>query len=279
MADADTDRAWSRWGEIDPYFAVVTDPGFRKHCIEQNRAAFMQSGEDYVARHFGEIEQTLGPVALGRALDFGCGVGRITLPLARRFDEVVGLDISDGMLREAKANGRSQGLDDVIFARSDDALSAATGQFDFVHTYIVLQHIPVARGMRIIDRLLERTAVGGVASLHFTIRRTMSLAQGLTYWSRHNVPGVSWLSNVARGRPGGEPVMQMNEYSLEAVLGRYFQHGFGKVLVGFEQHGLFRSAQVVARKRDRTGQAKPSRHSHSQAAPDAASLAEPPCSR
>lgn len=254
MANADTDRAWSRWGEIDPYFAVITDPRFRKGQIEEHRAAFMQTGEDYVVRHLDAIEQTLGPVARGRALDFGCGVGRIALPLARRFDEVVGLDVSEAMLREARANGESERLENIIFARSDDPIMAAGSRYDFVHTYIVLQHIPVARGMAIIDRLLQQTATGGVASVHFTIRRNLNLVHSLAYWSRHKVPGVNRLINLAHGRPGATPAMQMNEYSLEAVLLRYFEHGFGNALVAFEHHGPYRSAQVVARKAERARQ-------------------------
>jgi len=35
-----------------------------------------------------------GALRPARALDFGCGAARLVIPLAKRFEEVVGIDIS-----------------------------------------------------------------------------------------------------------------------------------------------------------------------------------------
>lgn len=40
------------------------------------------------------------------ALDFGCGVGRLTQALAAHFDEVTGVDISPSMIKLAKKYSR-----------------------------------------------------------------------------------------------------------------------------------------------------------------------------
>jgi len=41
------------------------------------------------------------PLRFGRALDFGCGPGRVTRALAAWFDESVGVDVSPVMIAEA----------------------------------------------------------------------------------------------------------------------------------------------------------------------------------
>ena len=47
------------------------------------------------------------------ALDYGCGVGRLTLPLAERCEHVYGVDVSPSMLREAARNAARMGLPNV----------------------------------------------------------------------------------------------------------------------------------------------------------------------
>lgn len=241
-----TDKDWSEWGRVDPYFAVLTDPRYRKDRLEENRTEFMQTGDDYVTKHLIEIERALGTIRRGRALDFGCGVGRIAIPLARKFDEVVGLDISTAMLEEAERNRAN--LHNVSFCLSDEQLTNAGGAFDFVHSYIVLQHIPVERGMRIAERLLEKVAIGGVASLHFSIGLKASASHGGIHWLRANVPGVHQVINLLRNRPFSEPRMQMNKYSLEAMIEKLGRKGFGKAIVGLEDHNPFLTAQIMARR-------------------------------
>lgn len=245
-----TDRDWTAWGERDPYFGVLSDPQYRAGSIEQTRSGFMDTGDAYVARHLAEIESFLSPVKRGRALDFGTGVGRIAIPLARYFDEVVGLDIAPAMLREGVANAARAGITNVAFLQSDDELSNARGAFDFVHTYIVLQHIPLERGMPLIRRLLDRVANdGGVASIHVNLERRMPLAFKTQYWARKHIPGANVAANLLRGKSWREPLMQMNEYSLVNVLETVAAAGFGPSVVNFEDHGLCRTAQIFARRR------------------------------
>ncbi len=243
-----TDRDWNVWAEKDPYFGVVTDGKFRAAKIEDNRAEFMKSGDDYVANLIRVLNSHFGPLPQGRALDFGCGVGRLTLPMANRFDEVVGLDIAPAMLAEARTNAANLNIDNVEFHVSDDTLSNAQGKFDLVHTYIVLQHIPVAKGMGIIRHLLDRVAPGGVASLHFSILRTEGFAHRVAYWMRRHVPGVQPLTNFLRGRPAWEPLMQMNAYSVNAVLALFEEYGFTISISSLERHGRFLTMQLLSRR-------------------------------
>ena len=103
-----------------------------------------------------------------RVLDFGCGVGRLVLPLSRLCEEVVGVDVAEAMLSEAAANCRQAGATNVRLIRGDDRLSGVTGPFDFIHSFIVFQHVPVQRGLVLLERLLDLLAPDGVGALHFT---------------------------------------------------------------------------------------------------------------
>lgn len=179
---ADSDRAWQKWGEMDPFYGVLTDEKYRSQAVESNRDVFYDSGEEYIASRLAKIERHLGAIHKGSALDFGCGVGRLVFPLARRFDRVTGVDISEGMLSEARRQAMQLGYGNTTFVASDDHLTQATGQYDFVTSYIVLQHIPVSRGMAIIDQLLGRLADAGTVNLHFSIDRSDSTLQKVRYW-------------------------------------------------------------------------------------------------
>ena len=90
----DTDRDWRIWGETDPFYGVVSAPQFRREQVDLD--AFFQTGDAYIQERLGRLERQLGMLPRRRALDFGCGVGRVALPLAGLFDEVVGLDVGLG---------------------------------------------------------------------------------------------------------------------------------------------------------------------------------------
>src|SRR5690348_7043245 len=107
---SNSDHTWQYWGHHDPYFGVLTDPSFgRARLDEDARTRFFASGKDYVDFALTTVKQRLDPqFRPSRALDFGCGVGRLTIPLARICDSVVGVDVAEGMLAEARANAEKE---------------------------------------------------------------------------------------------------------------------------------------------------------------------------
>jgi len=246
---ADSDRDWRRWGETEPYFGVLSHPRFRMDAIEGSRTEFFELGRLTVEERLAAAERHFGPFERRRALDFGCGVGRLSLPLAGHFEEVLGLDIAPAMLAEAQANAARQGVGNIRFALSDDDLSRTADSFDLVLCCIVLQHIPVRRGMRLITRLLDRVAPGGVAALQLCTGRPRAPGAALRYWAQRHVPGVHGLFNMARGRPWAEPLMQMNAYPLDAVLALTEAAGFEAPVVEPYDDGRFAAVQLLMRRR------------------------------
>ena len=149
--DTNTDSEWERWGSSDPYFGVLTNARFRRQNLNQDSInEFFESGAHDIHRVLERCRFHIDPsFSPARALDFGCGVGRLVVPLAKIADHVVGLDVSESMLTEARQNCERYGVGNVTLLKSNDNLSALEGLFDLVHSYIVFQHIPPERGKRI----------------------------------------------------------------------------------------------------------------------------------
>lgn len=242
----DTDIAWTRWGDTNPYFGVLSDPRYRRETLDANRDSFFESGERHVAALLAKNGTAFAATGLGRALDFGCGVGRLAIPLARRFRDVVGLDVSLPMLKEAERNAAEAGQDNLRFLKSDDMLSAVGDEYNLVNSYIVFQHIPATRGMRILRNLVCKVARGGVVALHICVSRSGGRLAGARDMLQTRCPGVYRLANLYRGRPSHEPVMEMNIYDFASVAEILSDAGFGPLLVEPEPHGQFLTANIIA---------------------------------
>ena len=94
-------REWEAFGRIDPYFGVLAQPQFRSTALdESSRAAFFELGEREVRETLATMRQLVGgEFPIERALDFGCGVGRLTIPLAKACTTVVGVNQGSGRSR------------------------------------------------------------------------------------------------------------------------------------------------------------------------------------
>jgi trans-aconitate methyltransferase len=124
--------------------------------------AFFETGRkeiDELMRYACSLGVELGR---GRALDFGCGVGRLTRALADHFDEVCGVDISAAML--ALAREYNAHIPNCTFVENPDPSFRAlpAGDFDFIYSNITLQHMPPRHAMRYLRGLMSQLRPGGL---------------------------------------------------------------------------------------------------------------------
>jgi len=125
--------------------------------------AFFAAGE-------AEIEATLhrstqlgvAPERRERALDFGCGVGRLTRALGRRFARADGVDISKVMLREARRHQGAHGHCHYHLDTSGHLGRFEDASFDFVYSNLVLQHMEPLDALRYVAELVRVLAPGGL---------------------------------------------------------------------------------------------------------------------
>jgi SAM-dependent methyltransferase len=94
-------------------------------------------GLEYELRRLGT-----GSPRARRALEIGCGPGRLLRPLSRHFGEIHGVDVSDEMIERARANLAGIPHAHVHRSAGADLRQFADASFDFVYSYAVFQHIP-----------------------------------------------------------------------------------------------------------------------------------------
>ena len=245
-----SDLSWEQWGKQNPYFGVLTDDKFRRENItEGSKADLFETGRVHIERVLSMSICQFGEFAARKSvLDFGCGVGRLTIPLAKQFEHVTAVDVSNGMLETAKQNCLERGVTNVDFVRSDDSLSQITGKFDFIHSYLVFQHIPVRRGESIISRLLRLLNAGGMLAIHFPFTCKDSFIRKAVHSLRRNFVPLSMLANIMRGRPRNEPFIQMNCYDVNRVLSLISEQGIKDVFMEVVDAGGFISGFVFVKK-------------------------------
>jgi SAM-dependent methyltransferase len=241
-----TDHDWEYFGKTDPYWAVVTNESFRRENLDESvKEFFFRTGEEYIDEIFKTICTKLDTdFAPSRALDFGSGVGRLALPLAGKCEKVVGVDVSDSMLKEAKAVVKERGVSNIDFIKGDDTLSGLQGGFDLINSYIVLQHIPVERGIKLFSRLVDLLRDGGVGVLHVTYSSLHSHHGGANAPSpgifgslKKNVRSVAGsVYHQIRGVVQGKGPMQMNPYDLNRIFHILQSAGIKKMHMEFTDH-------------------------------------------
>jgi SAM-dependent methyltransferase len=154
-------RSWEEMATVDPLYAIVTAPG--KQGNRWDPEEFFSHGR----REVGEVLASLAAQGLdpprGRALDFGCGVGRLTRFFADHFETVVGVDVSGRMIELARGYAPPTGGPVYVHNPRQDLALFADGSFDFVFSTLVLQHMHPDFAMAYVGEFIRLLSPAGVA--------------------------------------------------------------------------------------------------------------------
>jgi SAM-dependent methyltransferase len=189
-------RHWEAFGRDDPMWAILTEPD--KRGGRWDEADFYANGRALVAaivaqlRPFGLPQQRLA------ALDFGCGLGRLTQAACEHFDRVTGVDIAASMVEGARRRNRFGCRCEYVHNPRPDLAFAADASVDFVLSLLVLQHMRTELAQGYIAEFLRVLRPGGVAVFQ--------------------APHTGRPGFVAAGAPAtGEPIMEMHATPLDRV--------------------------------------------------------------
>jgi ubiquinone/menaquinone biosynthesis C-methylase UbiE len=199
-----TKKHWDKFARTDPFWAVLTDESKRGNqwTVEE----FFQTGVDSVDAEIKGVLLKYPQLRFGRALDFGCGVGRLSQGLARHFQRVTGVDISERMLDLARQHNRHGERVEYVLNTRPDLSQWPDNTFDFVYSIITLQHMEPVYARRYIAEFVRVAAPGGI--ILFQIPAVAERPRRpFTLWPDTL---VKRLVRDMRKRFGGNPVMEMH---------------------------------------------------------------------
>jgi len=197
-----TGAYWNRAGESAPHWSVLTEERFLPHNIAANLEAFYASGA-WDAQVLDATLARIGrkPDQFRHCVDYGCGVGRVTLQMARRFPQVTGLDISAPHLHLAGETFRRAGFEHVALTQVMPDHLMPVESCDLWYSRIVLQHCPPPVAMNILRHAFRALNTGGVAMFQVPV-----WLQGYSFQ----------LKSYLAGTPGAE--MEMHAIPQRAIL-------------------------------------------------------------
>jgi SAM-dependent methyltransferase len=178
-------KHWEDMGTLDPCWAILTEPGTKHGKWDLEK--FFETGSQEISALTSAAEKLGLPKEHDWALDFGCGVGRLTRALSPLFQNVVGLDISQSMLdRAAELNSQSNCQ---FLLNDSDSLPFPAGQFDLIYTALVLQHVPTQESIRrYIAEFVRVLKPGGLLVMqiphHVALRHRLQARPRLYGWLR-----------------------------------------------------------------------------------------------
>lgn len=154
-------RHWNLFARSNPMWSNLTGDS------AWDSEAFFATGETEISETLERAEQLgVTPARQARALDFGCGVGRLTQALGRRFDRADGVDIAKAMLDEARRHDRSGGRCQYHLDTSGHLGQFGNESFDFVCSLLVLQHMEPGDAVRYIAEMARVLAPGGLLAFN-----------------------------------------------------------------------------------------------------------------
>lgn len=172
-------------GRLDPCWAILSSP--EKRFGQWDWKTFLATGDEEIGCLMADAARFELPKLRGRALDFGCGVGRLTKALSNYFDEAVGLDISAAMV--AHARQLCHGTNCRFIVSAQPRLPFGDAEFDLIYSTIVLQHVPEKRLIKqYIAEFVRVLRPSGLLVMqvpsHIRVRNRLQLKRRLYSWLR-----------------------------------------------------------------------------------------------
>jgi len=134
-------KEWNERTKIDPLFVIATGHS-------ENEEDFWKSGIDDCnnilgkdTNRFEKITENKDPSKMN-ALEIGCGIGRILVPMSEIFGNITGIDISSEMVQLGQKYVDDIQNCSILENNGTDLSMFSENSFDFCYSFIVFQHIP-----------------------------------------------------------------------------------------------------------------------------------------
>jgi SAM-dependent methyltransferase len=184
-------ETWRVLGEEDPLWAILSSPDKRggRWSVDE----FFAAGENEIGAIDGYCAELGRPSARNVALDFGCGVGRLSRALSTRYAQVIGVDIASSMVARARELNADRANIRFVENGEADLRFVETGSVDLVYSAITLHHSPAALQRAYIGEFLRVLSPQGVAVFQIA----SGFSNDLAGWGYRLLPN-RWLAPLRR---------------------------------------------------------------------------------
>jgi SAM-dependent methyltransferase len=197
MKLSEVQQYWDRQAHSDPMWAILTDPA--KAGGRWDAAEFFATGVRDVGILIEQAEAWGKPVVRRSALDFGCGIGRLSQALAGYFDHVYGVDISSKMIELARQHNREGARVEYLCNPAGELSPFANGSIDMILSWITLQHMRPRYARRYIREFLRVLAPGGLLVFQYP-SKPISIGSRLARWKAFlSKPRPMYMNGMDRG--------------------------------------------------------------------------------
>lgn len=152
---------WDTLGKADPFWAILSDPAKKGGKWETEE--FFRSGRLAVKNLMEHAASLKKDLPHKKALDFGCGAGRLTQALCEYFENCYGVDIAPSMIDLANKFNRFGYRCRYFVNETEDLRIFEDESFDFVITFLVLQHMKPEFSKSYMREFLRVLSPGGLA--------------------------------------------------------------------------------------------------------------------
>jgi ubiquinone/menaquinone biosynthesis C-methylase UbiE len=223
---------WIKLGEVDPLWAVISWP--EKKGNKWDIHEFFQYGRDEIGETI-KYAKDIGLKNYKVALDFGCGVGRLSQALSAWFDEVYGVDISSSMIQAAKRFNVFDKKCHYILNNKPNLALFGDNYFDFIYSNITLQHMKPKYSIKYIKELIRVVVPGGILIFQVPSHRRFNpqinnKLKKTGHYIKYFLPVtlVNLIKNITSNLGGG-PIMEFYAIKKQSVEKLINQSG-GKLL-------------------------------------------------
>lgn len=201
---------WEELASFDPMWAVLSQADKRGNRWEAQE--FFRTGQREIDQLMSDLSAL--PIDRAKALDFGCGLGRLTRGLQLYFREAHGVDVAANMIEKAREFAPQCHFH---LNEAEDLSLFSDGTFNLVYSNRVLQHLPSAAMIcKYVSEFFRVTVPGGIVVFQVPYRKSYRNTLNLKRSAYHLLKALGFNSEVILRRYKLHP-MRMTAVSQDHV--------------------------------------------------------------
>lgn len=216
----DLKKNWNQFGKDDPYWAILTDPDKKGNKWDEDQ--FFESGRRRMNKVASRLKGLKSNFSFQRALDFGCGAGRLTQGLANHFDTVAGVDIAASMIQLANEKNKKENCTYFLNEKNDLSLFK-NEEFDFIFSLITLQHMQPKYAKSYIAEFLRVLKTNGIAI--FQIPSKPDIGTRIYHWKFFKLKRKTIRLLKSQPQTEDKPIMEMYWIPLKEMVTFLIENG------------------------------------------------------